>query len=175
MEVYLSQYQQTDINELFKVITKSASHLKTYMPWLHANYSIEDTEQWVNICIQDWENKRAFRYLVRDKLTNRIVGAVGLENRHKINKIAELGYWVAESALNQSVATNAAKLAVIEAFSTHDIQRIEINILAENTASNRVAEKLAARFEGLLRNKIIHQGNSCSANCYSLIPSDIEL
>jgi RimJ/RimL family protein N-acetyltransferase len=48
-------------------------------------------------------------------------------------------------------------------------------VIEDYHASNAVASKLGATYEGTFRNKIFHDGNSRSANCYSIIPSDYGL
>jgi RimJ/RimL family protein N-acetyltransferase len=52
------------------------------------------------------------------------------------------------------------------------LQRIEITAAVGNVASQRVAEKIGAVREGLLRNRFLLQGRSHDAYLYSLIPED---
>ena len=59
-------------------------------------------------------------------------------------------------------------------FDTLELQRIEIVVAVNNSASIRVAEKVAATREGRLRNRIIAKGNLNDAFLYSLIRSDLE-
>lgn len=73
----ITPYHQNDIDELYQLVVNSAKHLRPWMPWLHENYSREDTQSWVELCINDWEQGHAFRYLVRSA-NGAIVGTVGL-------------------------------------------------------------------------------------------------
>ncbi len=174
MSIGIRPYSINDIDSLYKVITESAQHLQPWLPWFHADYEITDTEQWVNSCINAWNDKSGFRYLIFNTQTHDILGAVGLERIVWTHKIGELGYWVASKAINQGVATTAAMLAIVDGFKVHGLHRIEINILTNNIASNHVANNIGAVFEGAFRNKLFHNGKSNMANCYSLIPSDLE-
>lgn len=73
----ITPYHQSDVDELYQLVVNSAKHLRPWMPWLHENYSREDTQSWVELCISDWEQGRAFRYLVRST-NGAIAGTVGL-------------------------------------------------------------------------------------------------
>jgi RimJ/RimL family protein N-acetyltransferase len=43
----------------------------------------------------------------------------------------------------------------------------------DNTASIRVAEKVGAVFEGVLRNRVGHRGEPRASRMYSLVPEDL--
>lgn len=165
-------YQHDDIDGLYQLVVSSTAHLKPWMPWLHEIYSREDAQSWVELCVRDWEQGRAFRYLVRS-INGAIVGTVGLDQIDTAHKTCELGYWVGASMLNRGIATQACLLAANKAFECHKLMRIQINVLTDNAPSNRVAIKLGATFEGTLRNRLYHNGQSQNANVYSLIPSDL--
>ncbi len=53
------------------------------------------------------------------------------------------------------------------------MQRIEIVVTVGNDASKRVAEKVGATREGLLRNRLNIHNTIHDAFMYSLIPSDL--
>lgn len=163
---------QDDIDELYQLVVSSTAHLKPWMPWLHENYSRQDTQSWVELCMRDWEQGCAFRYLVRS-INGAIVGTVGLDQIDTAHKTCELGYWVGASMLNRGIATQACLLAAREAFERHSLMRIQINVLTDNAPSNRVAIKLGATFEGAQRNRLYHNGQSQTANVYSIIPDDL--
>lgn len=173
MKIGIRPYSIEDIQELYSVVADSFDHLSPWMPWCHANYQINDTKSWVEDCIHAWEAETAFRYLIYDDLTARLLGAVGLERVDTSHKIAELGYWVSSAALDRGVATSATTLAVNAGFGVHGLKRIEIYVLPGNKASNKVAKNIGAIYEGKLRNRLFHHDKSRPANAYSLIPSDI--
>jgi ribosomal-protein-serine acetyltransferase len=170
VDIRIRPYQIDDIEPLCRVVKESATELSQWMPWCHENYSIDDTKFWVNLCLNDWQSQSAFRYLIEDSFTKEILGSVGLERIIKDHRVAELGYWVASKHYQKGIATKASLLAVADAFLTHGLQRVEIMVLEYNLASNKVAEKIGAHFEGKLRNRLFHNGESHTANCYSLIP-----
>jgi len=175
MDVKICPYKLSDIDELYSVVSSSADHLRPWMPWLHSGYSQCDTESWVNKCIEDWNSGIAYRYIVRSVKTGGIIGSVGLERIVQAHKIAELGYWIESNSINSGAATRAGKKVVSEAFITHGLQRIEINVLTDNSPSNKVALNIGGLFEGNFRNKLFHKGRSYTANCYSIVPGDYKI
>jgi RimJ/RimL family protein N-acetyltransferase len=174
MNIVIRPFQEKDINQFYSVVIESASHLRPWMPWCHESYCVEDTQQWILSCINDWESKLAFRYIIENIATHEILGSVGIERIVWAHKTGELGYWVSGISLNNGVATKAARLAVNNAFQEHGLQRVEINVLTNNHASNKVAKKIGALLEGTFRNKIYYDGKSYPANCYSIVPTDYE-
>ncbi|MEK6223196.1 MAG: GNAT family N-acetyltransferase, partial [Chloroflexota bacterium] len=83
-----------------------------------------------------------------------------------------LGYQVRTSRLGEGIATEAAKLVVRYGFEKLMFQRIEIVVRIDNVSSQKVAEKLGAVREGLLRNRLQINGTPWDAYMYSLIPND---
>jgi RimJ/RimL family protein N-acetyltransferase len=52
---------------------------------------------------------------------------------------------------------------------------VEIVMAVKNTASQRVAEKAGAHYEGILHNRMVVGRNIFDAHMYSLIPQDFGL
>ena len=77
------------------------------------------------------------------------------------------------SAAGRGVATRAARLAARFAFEQLGLNRIEIVAAVGNIPSQRVAEKASARREGVLRNRLLINGESLDAVLFSLVPEDV--
>ena len=87
-------------------------------------------------------------------------------------QMANLAYWVRTSCTGEGIATKAASLVAQYGFEKLGLQRIEIVISKENAPSLRIAEKLGALREGLLRNRLQILGSPSDAYMHSLIPED---
>ena len=72
----------------------------------------------------------------------------------------------------RGVATAAARLAVRFAFEELGLIRLEITVALRNSASQRVAEKVGAVREGLLRKRLFINGQSEDALIYSLLADE---
>ena len=86
--------------------------------------------------------------------------------------MANLGYWVRTSRIGEGIATAAAKLVARSAFEQFGFQRLEIVVQVNNLPSLKVADKIGAVREGLLRNRLYLHGSPRDAYMHSLIPVD---
>lgn len=64
-------------------------------------------------------------------------------------RAGHIGYWVDQAVAGRGVIPTAVALAGDHAFGALGLHRLEIAMRPENRASQRVAEKLGFRFEGL--------------------------
>src|SRR4030043_248483 len=88
---------------------------------------------------------------------------------------ANLGYWVRTSQTGQGVAASATLLLAKWGFETLKLTRIEILVATGNARSLRVAEKVGAKREGILRNRLIRRDKVHDGVMHSLIPGDIKV
>jgi RimJ/RimL family protein N-acetyltransferase len=87
-------------------------------------------------------------------------------------RTVELGYLVAPEARGRGVATEALRLLTDWAFRELAAERIELRIAAENTASQRVAERCGYVREGVLRSTYFKNGIRQDTEIWSRLPSD---
>jgi RimJ/RimL family protein N-acetyltransferase len=71
------------------------------------------------------------------------------------------------------VATSAALLLARFGFNSLKLNRLEIVVATDNRPSQRVAEKVGAKLEGILRKRLIVRKKVYDAYMYSLIREDI--
>ena len=124
--------------------------------------------------VEAWDKDENYVFFIIDIALNQFVGAVMFNDVNRDYQMANLGYWVRNSRTGEGIATKAAKLAVMYGFEKLGFQRIEIVVAETNKPSLRIAEKLGAVREGLLRNRLFIHGASYDAYMHSLIPKDIE-
>ncbi len=72
------------------------------------------------------------------------------------------------------MATVAARLLAQFGFGELKLSRLELVIDVDNQASQRVAEKLGAFREGVLRQRLFVHNQARDAVMYSLIPRDLK-
>lgn len=173
MDVMIRPYQASDEAALFELIHGSREHLARWLPWCHPAYHQAETREWIAFCLSSWQARTGFRYLICNRADGRLLGGIGLEQIDWRNRVGEVGYWVAAPAINQGVATAAARQLCQLGFTEYGLQRLEIYVLPDNQPSNRVASKLGATFEGTLRHRLRYHDQPVAANCYSLIPGDL--
>jgi RimJ/RimL family protein N-acetyltransferase len=84
-----------------------------------------------------------------------------------------LGYWVRTSETRRGVATTAARLVVAAAFADLSLLRVSIGVPVANAASHRVAAKLGAVREGILRQELVLPSGPSDVVLYSLLPGEL--
>ena len=86
-----------------------------------------------------------------------LLGAVDLMD-YPEREAAETGYWVKREARGRGVATAALRLMIAFAFEQVGVERLELMTETPNVASQRLAEKLGLRREGVARAYLASRG-----------------
>jgi RimJ/RimL family protein N-acetyltransferase len=168
-KIGIRTFQKDDTKPFFQAAVESIDHMHEFMPWCHLSYSIEESEDWVQSRSSAWSEGEEFSFVIYELGNNEILGGIGINQINRIHQIGNLGYWVRKKALRKGVATEAVLLLTAYGFEQLGLTRIEIVTLPENTASNKVAEKVGARFEGVLQNRLVVHGVPREACMYSLV------
>ena len=153
--IRIHRYRESDIDRLYEAVIESRDELSPYMPWCHPEYARRDSEQWVHQQLVHWDQGKEYQFAIEDAATGRYLGGGGLNELSRLNKRANLGYWVRTSAAGRGVITRASALIARFAIYHLGLARVEIYMSVENLASIRVAEKLGAQREGVLRKRIL--------------------
>lgn len=130
----------------------------------HAAAWIEDTER-------SWDADEELRWVICDRATGDLVGAVGLHAHDATMR--EIGYWTAPWARGRGVMTGAGRLVCRWGFEGLALQRIEWWANVGNDASRRVAEKLGFTMEGMCRSRLLHRGERLDGWVAGLLPGEL--
>jgi len=173
-DVSIRPFQLSDAASLYEAIIESAEALKPWMPWCRSDYRISDTQEWIEAQIQAFQlgEQYQFAIVLRDQT---IAGACGLNGIQPQNRLANLGYWVRTSACGRGIATKAARLLAQWAFANTELDRLEIVVAVGNVASLRVAAKIGAVWEGMLRGRLRMNENAHDAILFSIMRGDTPL
>ncbi|NLL89593.1 MAG: GNAT family N-acetyltransferase [Dehalococcoidales bacterium] len=162
-----------DAQEHCNAVHESIEELARWMSWASENYSVEDSLIWLKACNTVWDKGMEYNFTIVDAETQGIMGWCGLNRIDYQNMTASLGYWVRKQYYKQGVASTAAMLLAGFGFEKLQFKRIEIKVAKGNIASQRVAEKIGAVREGVLRNMLFERGKTIDGVMFSLIPDDI--
>jgi ribosomal-protein-serine acetyltransferase len=171
MSICIRRYEPDDAQRLYEAARESIFAMQPWMPWCHPAYSIEDSRQWVASKPDDWDSGRAKDFVISDA-EGRFLGACGLNQFNTVHRFANLGYWVRLSARGNRVAAQAVRLLADWAFRETDLDRLEIVAAVGNVASQRVARRAGAIQEGLLRQRLVMNGQRYDAVMFSILRSD---
>ena len=136
---------------------------------------MEESLEWVLRSGKQWDDGREFHFGIFHSPSGAFVGGVGLNELRPEHRLANLGYWVRSAWARRGVATAAARLAAQFGFEELLLDRIEILAAFGNKGSQRVAQKLGALREGVLRNRLVIHGQAHDAVVFSLLGSEWKL
>jgi ribosomal-protein-serine acetyltransferase len=147
---------------------ESVAEVYPWMGWCHARYTLDEARQWVRLQSELARQRKAFEFaIVGDE--GRFLGGCGINQINPMNRFANLGYWVRTSAMGRGVAPAAVREVAAYAFRETDLIRLEIVVAVGNTRSQRVAEKVGAVREGVLRSRVLLPTGPTDAVMYSLV------
>ena len=161
-------YQARDAEDLHAAALESVAEVYPWMAWCHERYSLDEARQWTTVQEELAKQSTAYEFAIRDE-AGRFLGGCGINQMSKANRFANLGYWVRTSAMGRGVAPGAARLVAEYALRETDLIRLEIVCAVGNTRSQRVAEKIGAIREGVLRSRLLLPTGASDAVMYSLV------
>ncbi len=170
--VFIEKISLDRIKDIHEVVVESGKDWFANGMLPKPELSIDELRQVTMNFIEEWENNTSYMFIIVDASSNQGVGFAVLNHINRQHQTANLGYQVRTSRLGEGIATEAAKQVAMYGFEKFGFQRIEILVARENIPSQKVAEKLGAIREGLLRRRLQINGSAHDAYMYSLIPND---
>jgi RimJ/RimL family protein N-acetyltransferase len=101
-----------------------------------------------------------------------LVGSIGM----RVNTFGggHIGYWCALEARGRGITPRALRLVCRFGIEKLGLGRLELVTDPDNTASQRVAEKVGFRREGILRSHVLHpDGRRRDSIMFSLLPGEL--
>jgi RimJ/RimL family protein N-acetyltransferase len=116
-----------------------------------------------------WASGEGAPLCISDGADGGVLGACDLVRISSHDRVAEIGYWSAPWARHRGAATEAVDLLARWALEQVGFDRLELLIDPENLASRRVAERVGAGLEGILRHKALIRGERRDMAIYALL------
>lgn len=170
--VLIRPFQLEDALPMYQAARESLDQLCAWMTWCRSDFSLTDAEVFVSQCGRAWARGEHYSFAIIDAQTGNFLGSVGLNQLNHTHKVANVGYWVRNSAAGRGVATAAVRPVASFGLRKLGLNRLEFLIPTINVASQRVAQKLGAKFEGMMRSRLVIAGQSHDAAMYALVKAD---
>lgn len=171
--ILIRPHEVRDIDALFTAVRESIAEISPWLPWCHPDFSRDELAGFVEVSRKGWADGSQYQFAIFATATGSTLGGISLNHIAKSNRLANMGYWVRTSATGRGVASEAVRLVAAYGFRNLGLSRIEIAAIPENTASRRVAERAGAKFEAVVRNRLVMHGRAYDAALYSLVPGDV--
>lgn len=174
INIVVRPFKRTDADSFLAAVMASVTELAPWMPWCTPDYGLEEARAWMEFCEAAWHEKSEFPLGIFDPSTGQVIGGTGINQINRIHRVGNIGYWVSRPFIGRGVATEAARRSAVLGFTELGFRRLEIVTQMDNLASQRVASRVGAVREGVVRNRLQIEGRSHDAVMFSLIPSDLE-
>jgi ribosomal-protein-serine acetyltransferase len=171
--ISIRRFRPVDTPFLFNAVRESFNELCAFTTWCHPNYSLEDSRAFIARCDSNWEKGDQYNFAIFDVNDESLLGSIGLNRIDRTHNFANIGYWVRRSHARRGVATVATRLIAGFGLKELGFYRLEILVPDHNLASQRVAQKAGAKFEGVLRKKLVLADGSHDAFVYSFVAADL--
>jgi ribosomal-protein-serine acetyltransferase len=171
-QVLLKPYRPGDASRLYEAVRESITELSQWMFWCHQDYSVAESWAWLESRADAWKKGNDYDFSINDPGDGQYLGGCGINRVDSINRVANLGYWVRSSRTGEGVATAATLLLARYCFNELLLNRIEIIVATGNRASQRVAEKVGAVREGVLRKRLVIRDSIHDVVMFSLVRGD---
>lgn len=169
-DLIFREFRDSDAEAFAEAARESVDTVGRWMPWCTASFSEQDARGWFDECRTALASNTGYEFGVFSQDSGELLGGAGLNALNHQNLFCNLGYWVKQSAQRRGIAIRTVRAMVPYAFNTLGMQRVEIVIAAGNTASEAVARKFGAQFEGHARNRLQLHGVAVTAAVYSVVP-----
>jgi RimJ/RimL family protein N-acetyltransferase len=174
-DILVRPLKLTDEQSLFAAVRESIPEVSPWLGWCHENYSIDETREFLRSRGEKSQGDEWYSFGVFDRSNGeRFLGGVGLNFINRVHQFGNLGYWVRTSVTGRGVASKASRLVARFGFEELGLHRIEILAAVSNIASQRVAEKIGAAREGVLRKRLLIRGEPQDAVMFSLVQEDLQ-
>jgi [ribosomal protein S5]-alanine N-acetyltransferase len=132
----IQKLRYEDAEEIFYTYASKAEATR-FVSW-ETHRKIEDTTEFLRYATGAWKSGKDFSYSVRLKLSNRLIGSIGI-----INSSGDLqfGYIFTPTQWNQGYATETCRALLSHLTKDPGVKRISTFVDAENVASARVLLK----------------------------------
>lgn len=138
-------------------LIEAASDGELWNLWFTRIPAPDTAAAYINKALETREHSGAMPFVVRDKLTNEIVGSTRYCNVDEVHQRLEIGYtWYAKRAQRTMINTECKLLLLTHAFEQLSAIAVEFRTHWHNLVSREAISRLGAKQDGVLRN---HQKN----------------
>lgn len=164
-------YQATDVAEMTAAARESFADVWPWMPWCHRDYSEADAAAWIATTLEGHQRGAMYDFAIVDD-SGRYAGSCGINQISRLSGVANVGYWVRSSRAGRGIAPAAVRALIPWAFLNTPLHRLEIVVAVDNVRSQRVAEKVGAQRDAVLRKKTMVRGQPSDAVLFSVLRPD---
>lgn len=160
---------QSDHAELLAVIGDEAVQRFTLLP---TEADAAFVERWIERYESGWAEGTRAGFVARAVSDDALLAFAAIVKLELDAQEGEIGYLVLPAARGRGVAVRAVRLLTRWGFDELGLERLELLIATENSASVRVAERSGYRLDGVLRNAHFKERRRADTGIWSRLRDD---
>jgi ribosomal-protein-serine acetyltransferase len=154
--ILLRTYQAEDANELFNAVNGSRKHLHPWLNWVDNTTKVEHSVQFIKQSLHQLHTQEALALGIF--YNDKIIGGMGMHHWEQSTRRAQIGYWICKEYEGKGIINQCLLRFVDFLFAKIGLNKIEIHFVPSNKRSARVAERIGARVEGVIRQSVMRNG-----------------
>lgn len=155
-ELWLRQIGDNDATVLFEQIEQNRNYLRRYLNWVDQMKKTDDARKFIQTCHQRTADLKGITFVI--SLQEKIIGSIALYDWIHETKCIHMGYWISQAHSNKGMVTRCAEVLLSYVFGELEMEKVQLYFLPENTASERIADKLGFKIEGYIRKSFMLHG-----------------
>ena len=155
-KILLRTYEADDAQELFNAVNSSRKHLHPWLDWVSKTTRAEHSLQFIKTSQHQLHTQEALALGIF--YNDKIIGGIGMHQWDQQTKRAQIGYWICHEYEGKGIINKCLLRFVDFLFDKIGLNKVEIHFVPANKRSAKVAERLGARIEGVIRQSVIRNG-----------------
>ena len=133
----------------------------------------EQTKEKFDSILRNNKSEDKYRFLITRAEDGEPLGTVLIWCIDKPIREWEVGWGLYKEHTGKGIASEAARALLEFGFKELNIHRIQANCNANNTASEKIMERIGMKKEGILRDTRNLRGEWCASTIYSILEDEI--
>lgn len=170
-ELRLEKLNHSHAQGIFDLVNTNREYLRKWLTFVDTTTSIQDTENYISY-IDELASNPNSETVISIIYRGKLIGIIGLKKVDWANRIAEIGYWLAEHYQGKGIITKSCCSVIDYAFTHMGINRIEIKCGVGNEKSCHIPQRLGFKFEGIERDGELVNGQFIDLEVYSTLKKE---
>ncbi|MFA6419874.1 MAG: GNAT family protein [archaeon] len=145
----IRDFKKGDETEIFENI--SNPKVIQFIGSIPFPYTLKNAEEFVTNQVEEEKKnpRNNYDFAITLKGEDKVIGGIAIKGISYFNLRGEIGYWLGEKYWRKGIMTEALKELLEFIFKELKLNRVDIDPIADNVASNELIKKLGFNHEGV--------------------------
>ncbi|PSR26317.1 MAG: RimJ/RimL family protein N-acetyltransferase [Sulfobacillus benefaciens] len=145
-DIFLRILEIRDAYPLLALINISRQQLREWLPWVDGTSTVQDTENFIRAGLNQFASNNGSQLGIWYR--GELAGVLGMHDLNWSDRFTSLGYWLGTPFQGRGIMTQSCRALITILFEEYDLNRVEIQVAADNRKSQAIAERLGFQKEG---------------------------